>query len=226
MTCFEQEIAPKGKAYVGLRGEPIEGLNEICARLWDRGAKQIFLAAKEQKKPLAEGLLDGVRLTYAHDMLGLSRSLDAHRPRPEGRLTLEPLTREKKDLFLRIYNESFFSVANSSTYGEAEFEQIMGPEYRCGFGLLDGTPVGIYELGFKKENPEIGSIGLDAPYLGKGLGREFLLTLMDYLAELGCDACWLQVATANEKAHRLYQSLGFTQSEQLSRWYEVTRLNG
>ena len=90
-----------------------------------------------------------------------------------------------------------------------------------GFALLDGTPVGIYECGFKKEHPEIGSIGLTKSARGKGLGRELLLSVMDMLAEMGCKRCWLQAPTANEAAYPLYLAVGFARESLLSRWFAV-----
>lgn len=222
LEVIEAELAPKGKAYLVLRHGPLEGLEAVCCELRGKGARHIFLTSKDMECALVEGAVAGVTLTYVHTMLGMTRALTPDRPRPEGRITLEPLTREKKELYLALYNESFFDVPNSATYDENTFEQLMGPEYRCGFALLEGTAVGIYELGFKKQNPEIGSIGLSRAAIGQGLGRELLLTVMDYLAELDCGACWLQVSTGNHRAYPLYRSVGFGQEELLGRWYEVT----
>lgn len=219
---YEDEILPKGKAYLLVEKGPLEDLARHCRMMREKGAREIFIASKDPEYALADGPCGGVTLTYVHDMLGLTRELTPDRPRPEGRLTLEPLTQEKKEAFLQIYNESFFDVPNSATYADEEFEMLMGPKYRCGFALLDGAVVGIYELGFKMKNPEIGSIGLIDTARGKGLGRELLLTVMDHLTELGCEACWLQVSTKNRQAYPLYRSVGFGQDELLTRWYEVT----
>lgn len=221
LEVIEKEIAPKGKAYLVLREGLPEGLEATLRELRGKGAGQVFLTSRAPGIELKEGPLDGVRLIFAHDMLGLTRVLTPDRPRPQGRLMLEPLTRENKEQFLSLFEESFLHVPNSASYDDEVFEQIMGPEYRCGFALLDGERVGIYELGFKKENPEIGSIGLTAGARGKGLGRELLLTVMDYLADLGCKACWLQVSTINRQAYPLYRSVGFGQDELISHWYEV-----
>ncbi|NCB63491.1 MAG: GNAT family N-acetyltransferase [Clostridia bacterium] len=226
LEVIEKEIVPKGKAYLVLREGSVEGMAEILRELRGKGARQVFLTSKAPETELQVGAPDEVRLAFAHDMLGLTCALTFDRPRPQGRLTLEPLTREKKDLFLDIYNQSFFDVPNSATYDAETFEEIMTPEYHCGFALLDGSPVGIYELGFKKENPEIGSIGLTVEARGKGLGRELLLTVMDNLADLGYKACWLQVSTLNRQAYPLYRSVGFGQDELLGRWYEVTEAHG
>lgn len=139
IKVFDAEIAPKGKAYLVLESGPAEGLPGLLCALRGRGARLVFLASKAEY-PLSDGILDGVVLTHAHDMLGMTRALTPDRPRPQGRLILSPLAWEGKTPFLRIYNDSFFSVPNSATYGDEEFEQLMGPEYRCGFALLEGAP--------------------------------------------------------------------------------------
>lgn len=225
MDIITREIPSKGKGYLVVQRCAPEEIYALVGRgaaeLLAQGAAEIYAASRDASAPLDEGLHGGYRLERAHDMLGMDRALDGGRPRPRGRLTLEPLTREKGGLFLGIYNESFHAVPNSATYGPEELDEILGDRYRCGFALLDGTPVGIYECGFKKEHPEIGSIGLTKSARGKGLGRELLLSVMDMLAEMGCKRCWLQASTANEAAYPLYLSVGFARESLLSRWFAV-----
>lgn len=222
----EKEVGPKGKGYVVIRhcppGELATTLGGEVSTLLQAGARRVYAASTDPDAPLAAGRLGCWDLQFVHDMLGMGGNLGQDRPRPAHRLKLEPLTRESGAEWLRIYNESFFAVPNSATYGQEELEEILGAPYRCGFALLDGVRVGIYECGFKKEFPEIGAIGLLAPFQGQGLGRELLLTVMDDLAELGHAQCWLQVSTANRAAYELYQSVGFTLDRVLSRWFEVT----
>lgn len=224
------EIEPKGKGYLVFRRCPAPelpgALDREAAALFELGARQVYAASTDPDSPLREGAVGAWNLTYAHDMLGMDRDLGPDRPRPRGRFSLEPLTREGGAEWLRIYNESFHSVPNSATYGGEALEQILGPEYRCGFALLEGRRVGIYECGFKKTFPEIGSIGLDAAHRGQGLGRELLLTVTDFLAELGYRRCWLQVSTANTPAYALYRRVGFTLDRVLSQWFEVSKIHG
>lgn len=225
LEIITREIPAKGKGYIFIRkcwpDQVGAAIRQGACKLLGEGATAIYAASTDPSAPLGEGPGEGYRLEFRHDMLGMDRALDDSRPRPAGRLTLEPLTREKGGMWLAVYNASFFDVPNSATYGRNDLEQILGPEYRCGFAMLDGVCVGIYECGFKKEHPEIGSIGLTKDARGKGLGRELLLSVMDMLAGLGCKRVWLQVSTANESAYPLYRSVGFTQVQTLSHWYEV-----
>lgn len=220
-----QEIPSKGKGYLEIRHCVPELLGTVlrqgAAELVKRGAFQIYAACTDIRAPLYAGEWDGFRLVHVHDMLGMYCDLVPERPRATGRLSLLPLTRERGGRFLALYNESFYAVPNSVTYGAGELEQLLTGQYRCGFALLDGVAVGIYETGFKKTYPEIGSLGLTEAVRGKGLGRELLLTVMDELAGLGCQKCWLQVSTANQSAYPLYQSAGFYLDRVLSSWYEI-----
>ena len=220
------EVAPKKKGYLVIRACPpgdLDGLvRRETERLFEAGAEHVYLASTDPGAPLEDGMeLGNVGLRFCHDMLGMTRDLGPDRPRPEGRLTLEPLTRETGAAWLGLLNRGFFYVPNSATNDEDDLKDFLEGPYRCGFALLAGETVGVYECGFKKEHPEIGSIALTEESRGRGLGRELLLSVMDLLAGLGHPACWLQVSTANATAHALYRSVGFRQTELLSRWYEA-----
>lgn len=221
---IETEIESKGKGYLLVRRCPVEEMPALIERevkiLRTRGAHRIFVSSVDPNAPIQKDTQELIGLVYAHDMLGMKTSLEG-RTKPERQLALSPLTREQGSMWLRLYNESFWSVPNSATYGEEELEQLLTDQYRCGFALAQGEIVGIYELGFKKENPEIGSIGIQSQKRGRGLGRALLLTLMDELAELGYSKCWLQVSTANTNAYQLYQEVGFTLDRILSSWFEA-----
>lgn len=223
IEIIHKEIAPKGKGYIVVRECPRPELDGLVRRgaeeLFAAGARQVFVASTDPDAPLTEG----PELRHVYDMLGMYRGLGPDRPRPEGRLTLEPLTGESGEAWNAILNESFHFVPSSATYSGADVAAMLAGPYRCGFALLDGQRVGVYECGFKKAQPEIGSVGLDAEHRGKGLGRELLLTVMDDLAGLGHTRCWLQVATTNAPAYALYRAVGFGEEEVLVRWYEVIR---
>lgn len=223
IKLYTKEIPTKGKGYFTIEKCTPERLDAAvrrgAAELLAQGATRIYVASRTPA--LTEGDGEGYRLEFRHEMLGMDRALTPDRPRPTGRLTLEPLTRAKGGAWLAIYNETFFDVPNSTTYDKNDLKLLLGAEYRCGFALLGGVPVGIYELGFKKENPEIGSVGLTKDARGKGLGRELLLATMDLCGSLGYQKAWLQVSTANENAFALYRTVGFTACDLLSRWYEV-----
>ena len=49
---------------------------------------------------------------------------------------------------------------------------------------------------------------------------------MDRLAELGFQSCFLQVASSNTPALRLYRESGFAEERAYSKWFEVTVKHG
>lgn len=225
LKIITQEIPAKGKGYFVIQkcwpDQIDEAVRQGARSLLEQGATQIYAASTDPAAPLAEGSGAGYRLEFRHDMLRMERSLRA----PDGpgstlRLTLEPLRREKSGQWLALYNAAFFDVPNSATYGRSDLERVLGDGACCGFALLDGVCIGIYELSLD-EIPEIEGIGLDKDYRGRGLGRELLLSAMEYLAQMEYERCCLRVSTANESAYSLYRAAGFTQTKLLSHWYEV-----
>ena len=225
LEIITKEIPAKGKGYMKIRRcwpDQVDSLIRQGARsLLLQGATEIYAASLDPAAPLAEGSGDGYRLEFRHDMLRLERPLGRTCPPPEGRLTLEPLSREKVGQWLTLYNECFFDVPNSATCGRTDLERIQAEGSRCGLALLDGVPVGIYLLGFQEADPEIEGIGLCKDFRGKGLGRELLYSVMALLDGEGFERTWLSVSTANARAYHLYQSAGFVQTRLLSHWYQV-----
>lgn len=225
LKLYTKEIPAKGKGYFiiekcwpdQLDGAVRRGARELLAQ----GATAIYVCSKDPAANLCSGQGEGYRLEFRHDMLNMERRLNADRPRPNGCLTLAPLQREKGGAWLALYNESFFDVPNSETYGRNALEEFLGDHWRCGFVLLDGVPVGVYQLNFEGAAPQIAAIGLTRDVRGRGLGREMLLCVMDVCAALGYESAQLQVSTANESAYGLYRATGFCVTELLSHWYEV-----
>lgn len=224
LKLYTNEIPAKGKGYFVLEKCWPDQLDEAVRRgsrdLLAQGATAIYVCSRDPAAVLCAGQETGYRLEFRHDMLRMERALPA--PSQPRRLTLEPMRREKSGAWLAIYNESFFDVPNSATYGQSDLAQVLEDGSACGFAMLDGVPVGVYELSFKERNcPEIEGIGLLKGARGKGLGRELLYAAMELLAELGHERTHLRVSTANENAYALYRSAGFTVTELISHWYEV-----
>lgn len=225
LDIITREIPAKGKGYMKIRRcwpDQVDSLIRQGSRsLLLQGATEIYAASMDPAAPLAEGSGEGYRLEFRHDMLRLERPLDRTCPLPEGKLTLEPLSREKVGQWLTLYNECFFDVPNSATFGRNDLERAQAEGSRCGLALLDGVPVGVYLLGFQEDDPEIEGIGLCKDFRGRGLGRELLYSVMALLAQEGFDRAWLSVSTANTQAYPLYQSAGFVQTRLISHWYQV-----
>ena len=79
---------------------------------------------------------------------------------------------------------------------------------------------GIARLGRKKPYEyEIHTIGVDAAYQGKGIGRQLLTALLEY-ANGG--TIFLEVRTDNDAAISLYESVGFVRAGMRRRYYRAS----
>ena len=224
LKLYTKEIPAKGKGYFTIEKCWPDQLDETVRRgaktLLAQGATSIYVSSKDPAAALQAGQGEGYRLELRHDMLRMERALPAERS--AGRLLLEPLGPERRGVWLATYNEVFFDVPNSETYGQSDLDQVLEEGGRCGFAMLHGVPVGVYELSLQEGDcPEISGIGLLKGQRGKGLGRELLRAVLELLSREGHPRTHLRVSTANEGAYALYRAEGFAVMALLSHWYEV-----
>lgn len=221
---YPGEITAKGKAYLVVEQCREDELDEVLAqgreKLLGLGATELFVTSRDPGAPLEEGRREGCRLEFVRDMLVLQRDLSQLPGKPE-RLGLEPLTRERGGAWLALHNGCFFEMPNSATYGPRDLDRALEEGHRCGFALVDGVRVGVYELDLTQEVPEIEGIALQKEVRGQGLGRELLWGVMALLAEAGFDRCKLLVASDNESAFSLYRRTGFRAAGIQSKWFRM-----
>ena len=221
---YPGEITAKGKAYLVVEQCRADELDEVLAqgreKLLGLGATELFVTSRDPGAPLEEGRQEGCRLEFVRDMLVLQRDLSQLPGKPE-RLGLEPLTRERGGAWLALHNGCFFEMPNSATYGPRDLDRALEEGHRCGFALVDGVRVGVYELDLTQEVPEIEGIALQKEVRGQGLGRELLWGVMALLAEAGFDRCKLLVASDNESAFSLYRRTGFRAAGIQSKWFRM-----
>jgi len=91
---------------------------------------------------------------------------------------------------------------------------------RCGLISADNCTVGSYELKLDGSDGWIESVCLLPASRGHGYGCAAVASLIEMLRQLGCETVKLSVIDANQKAHRLYERMGFVVYRVLSRWYE------
>lgn len=221
---YSGEIVAKGKGYLVISRCRSGELNELLAQgrqeLLGLGATELYVSSRAPGQPLEEGDWGEFRLEFARDMLELQRALPQAATQ-SSRLTLKPLTRERGGAWLTLHNECFFEMPNSATYGPADLERAMAEGHRCGFAVVDGVAVGIYELDLTQDPPEIEGIALRKALRGRGLGRELLQEVMELLAGAGYSRCRLLVASDNESAFSLYRRTGFKAAGIQSKWFRI-----
>ena len=221
---YTSEIPAKGKAYLVLKrcawNEQDETLSRAREELLAAGAAEIYVTSHETAAPLEEREGTGYRLCHVRDMLWMERELKPLSPQ-SAVLTLDPLTREQGGAWLALHNECFFEMPNSATYGANDLERALSEACCCGFAILGGKRVGIYELNYTQELPEIEGIALHKDARRRGHGRELLCAVMAELAGQGYARCKLMVATDNTNAFALYRSMGFKATGVQSRWFQM-----
>lgn len=79
-------------------------------------------------------------------------------------------------------------------HAEGEYVWLEGEEI-IGFAQIDGA--------------ELSSVSIKLTHQGKGLGKEFTKFLVNRILEQGEETPYLYCIVGNDKAHKLYESLGF-----------------
>lgn len=120
---------------------------------------------------------------------------------------LFPVTEESADKWRSLYNEKFLKVPNAATITQKDMQQLIKS---CYFVHRNGQLIGIG----KAEGDRIGAIAAFVP----GGGRDVVLALAHALPE---ERVTIEVATANPKAHGLYERLGFIAVEERIKWYKI-----
>lgn len=200
-----REIPYQQTAYVLVRtlfhNDASDLLSECGAFCVQAGAERVLAAWPDH--PL--------NLPVDHEMVELSRP-KAGLPRPDPAVPLTPLTRDNAPTYQTIYNRLFHRISGAASCRSEDINRLLttGTAF---LALQDGIPAGIGEI----EGSDLRAVGVLPEY--RGLGRHLTLTLLHRLP--GPELC-LSAASTNERAMRLYNSLGFRPRRTLVRWYLVT----
>lgn len=225
---IDREIAPKGKVYlVCTQYDPADfsaELKRICNAAVLRGARKLYFACRDKANDLdAQTFAVGACsfMFYSNFDL-LKKPLARAQSSAPCPLHIKPLRAFSAPLFAALYNESFFDVPNAMTVTDEEIEEILADEGRdAGFFLRGGEPIGVFELRYGGDAPEIAALAIRVDLQNRGYGSQALGLLEERLAREGYDAASLLVASANERAYRLYQKSGYLFSCRVGHWYEA-----
>ena len=102
----------------------------------------------------------------------------------------------RADLILLTTRQEF-NLSHGSDRGQGfttEAHRTEGEEI-IGFAQIDGA--------------EFSSVSIKLTHQGKGLGKEFTKFLVNRILEQGDETPYLYCIVGNDKAHKLYESLGF-----------------
>ena len=136
--------------------------------------------------------------------------MNCHRERLEDTdAALWPVQKETMESWREIYNQKVPKVPNGAWMTEADGEEML----KKGDGYFVHRGETLLGIG-RASGSWIDWVAAVQP----GAGRDVVLALSYALME---DVLSLTVASANEKAVRLYESLGFMKAKELSKWYRI-----
>ena len=84
----------------------------------------------------------------------------------------------------------------------------------------DGQVIGYAGAWIILDESHITNIAVAEAERGRGVGRRLTEALMQYISNLGAAYATLEVRVSNERAQRLYKSLGFVSVGKRKRYYE------
>lgn len=225
---IKTEIPTKRKGYIVARKSSqdkfFEKIDKLCAELIQAEAEKVYAACVDKNVyiPNAEFQTSNYTFKYEHEIDYLEVDLNVHNfPILQETITLCNLTHENVEDYLRIYNETFYYVPNSATYNYKDADRLLDEKgmFQAGFLQREGVKIGIFEISFEQEIPEIACIGILENHRGQNMGRNLIYLLLTEISTLGYQKVGLRVSTKNENAYHLYLKTGFEKVNTVSRWY-------
>ena len=198
-----QEIPYSGKAYILIRSvwTTVQALLEECRSFCRMaGAETIFASWDLQTLPGE----------HAYDLIAMT-CIKAQLPAPRQPVELTELTPENGQDYLRIYNSCFRDVPGAATYGQRDLKRLYHQD-TAWLAHVDGAFAAVAEI----SQTGLESIAVLPEY--RGLGFDLAAQVLQMVPAL---TVRLKVASTNTRAIHLYQKLGFTETETVSRWFRL-----
>jgi len=193
-----KEIPYTGVAYVTIHdsSQPEDFLEECVDFCRAVGAERMFATGH----PVIENY------PFYTSVLRMSASMEAI---PDSDASLFPITEKTIARWCAIYNERMKDVDNAAYMSERAGKELLqqGNGY---FIHKDGELLGI---GIASDD-QIHCLAS----VKRGSGKEILSALTHALM---CDSVTLEVASTNFRAIRLYESLGFIKTAEISTWHKI-----
>lgn len=203
-TLILKEISWNGRAYVLVRSvwnnqaaELLEECRGFCRAV---GAEELYASWDTNELP-AEHAYDMIDMTCPKALL----------PAPRQPVTLEPVTPETAEDYLRIYNQCFRQVPGAASYDRKSLEPLYGEDL-VWLARVDGQYAAVAEI--SREGLE--GIAVLPEY--RGLGHDLAATVLQMIPN---PVVRLKVASTNLRARRLYERLGFTEAGISRKWYRL-----
>ncbi len=193
-----KEIPYRQEAYIRIQStqEPEQLLQECISFCTACGAEKIYAAG--------HSILETYPLhTAVWKMCGTLFLSEEDIP------SMFPVTEQTVSRWRELYNQKMSGVPNASTLEAKDEARILGSGGAY-FVHENGILLGIGWL----EEDKLSAIAALKP----GAGERVCKAMQSLIPQ---QQITLEVASANEKAIRLYEHLGFLKTQELSRWYRV-----
>lgn len=195
-----KEIPYKNEAYICIRDVQPDGLDELLKECISfcrmAGADRVYASGHDA--------LDA----YPHYTTVVEMCVNIQ-VAPDDMAQLFPVTEQTVKRWREIYNQRMRHVHNSGTLEARDEKRILesGGAY---FVHMDGMLMGIGWI----QDKRLLAIASVIP----GGGERVLKTLLSLCDE---ETIYLEVASTNLRAVRLYEKMGFIPTKEVSRWYIV-----
>lgn len=221
-----KELKPKDKGYIIIKKctklNYIDIIDETTNILKSHNAKDIYMTLPSDIVSGDE--INTKKYTYNYDskMISMIYNIDDNLCTKDlDNLKFVPLSIINSASFIKIYNECFFDVPNSATYTDEDIYRLL-EDNKCKGSLIqyNGEYVGICEIDYKNDIPEIASIGILNNFRNNGLGHKSLGYIMNKLYKTNFNSVKLLVSSKNIDAYNLYIKYGFKYENVKSIWYK------
>ena len=134
-------------------------------------------------------------------------------------MRIEPMTEEHVLSVVDIDKAS-----NGAPWSEASFRrEVLNPQAHYYVALSGSEVVGFAGFWTLVDEAHITTIAVSPEHRGKGVGRALMGQILLDAAKLGMSCATLEVRISNEKAIKLYESLGFLNSGVRKNYYPDNR---
>lgn len=195
-----REVPYKGVAYITLRDtqQPVALLKECVDFCKMAGAEKIFATGHSilERYPFHTAVLK---------MQQMRENL------PQGDALLFPVTDKTAVHWRTLYNKKTKDVPNASSMTHQDMEKLL----KRGAGYFVHKDSQLLGIGIAQGDTVETVIALKP-----GTGQTVMLALC---SSLFSEQVVLEVASTNAPALKLYDRLGFVQTQELSRWYDVSK---
>lgn len=221
---IDSEIKQKNKAYIIL--------NDCCVNQIEETIDELYVNDIENYIGINESNLDKIlieefnsnkyKLNLKYTIQHLTKKIEKTVIENHS-VSLEKIEVSKAKVFVKLINEIMNQVPGSVTYTLKETKRLI----ESGFNDLylikyNKDIVGIVEISFEEDIPELISIGVLKEFQNKHIAKTTLKIVENILVK-EYDQISIDVAIENEAAYHLYKSLGYTLESTKMQYYLIDK---